>query len=446
MQRRSFRKLLSGSGVGAVLARGAGGAFAVKLASVAVGLASYLILTNLLGAKIFGDYVYALSWVTVILLLALGGFDTAALRFVPSYREQSQWSHLNGFLRRSGQLVIGSAVGCAALLAGVVWLLSPRLEPSLRQTFLLASPLVVVLAALNICASQLQGLKYVVKAKFPIEVVRPLLIALLVAGLAWCGPQRVSAAAAMGANLLATTAALAGAWLLLRRAIPVEARMAEPLFETAHWFRVAMTLLLLTAFFQVLSRTDVIMLGLLRETKSAGIYAMAALASQMVFLGLSAINVIAAPMISELYWHDRHVELRRLVRLAALGVVATAFPAIILLIVFGRPILRLFGPAFVTGYAALVILCCGQLINALAGSVGFLMTMTGHQKQAAVIVAVTATLNVALNLLLIPPYGMAGAAAATAVTTAAWNLAMLAYVWTVLRINPTIVPLEWLRR
>jgi O-antigen/teichoic acid export membrane protein len=173
---------------------------------------------------------------------------------------------------------------------------------------------------------------------------------------------------------------------------------------------------------------------------------MAALASQMVFLGLSAINVIAAPMISELYWHDRHAELRRLVRLAALGVVATAFPAVILLVVFGRPILRLFGPAFVTGYAALVILCCGQLINALAGSVGFLMTMTGHQKQAAVIVAVTATLNVALNLLLIPPYGMAGAAAATAVTTAAWNLAMLAYVWTVLRINPTLVPWEWLRR
>lgn len=446
MQRRGFRKLLSGKGVGAVLARGAGGAFAVKLASVAVGLASYLILTNLLGAEIFGDYIYALSWVTVLLLLALGGFDTAALRFVPSYRGQSQWPHLSGFLRRSRQLVIGSAVGCAALLAGVVWLLSGRLEPPLRQTFLLASPLVVVLAALNLCASQLQGLKHVVKAKFPIEVGRPLLLALLVAGMAWCCPQRVSAAAAMGANLLATAAALAGAWLLLRRALPVEVRMAEPLFETAHWFRVAMTLLLLTAFFQVLSRTDVIMLGLLLDTKSAGIYAMAALASQMVFLGLSAINVIAAPMISELYWHDRHEELRRLVRLAALGVVATAFPAIILLVVFGRPILRLFGPAFDTGYAALVILCCGQLINALAGSVGFLMTMTGHQKQAAVIVAVTATLNVALNLLLIPPYGMVGAAAATAVTTAAWNLAMLAYVWTVLRINPTIVPWEWLRR
>lgn len=446
MQRSRLRELLSGTGVGAVLARGAGGAFAVKLAAAAVGLVSYLILTNLLGAKAFGDYVYVLSWVTVIRLLALGGFDTAALRFVASYRDQGQWSHLRGFLRRSSQLVVGAAIACAVVLAGVIWLLSGQLEQPLRHAFLLACPLLVALAALGLYAAQLQGLKNVVKAKLPVDVGRPLMIGLFVGGLAWCCPQRLSAPSAMGMNLLATSVALAAAWLLLHRALPLEAKLAEPLFETLHWLRVAMTLLLLTAFFQVLSRTDVIMLGLLVDTESAGIYAVAALAAQMVFIGLGAINVIAAPMIAELYWHDRHTELRRLVRLAAIGVVVTAFPAILLLVVFGRPILRLFGPGFGTGYAPLVVLCCGQLINALAGSVGFLMTMTGHQQQAAVIVAVTATLNVVLNLLLIPSYGMVGAAAATAVTTAVWNLAMLVYVWRVLRINPTIVPLERLRR
>ena len=62
------------------------------------------------------------------------------------------------------------------------------------------------------------------------------------------------------------------------------------------------------------------------------------------------------------------------------------------------------------------------------------------------IVAVTAALNVALNLLLIPSYGMAGAAAATAVTTAVWNLAMLVYGWRVLHINPTMIPLHRSRR
>jgi O-antigen/teichoic acid export membrane protein len=145
-------------------------------------------------------------------------------------------------------------------------------------------------------------------------------------------------------------------------------------------------------------------------------------------------------MISELYWRGSHAELQRLVRLAAFGVLATAIPALVVLVILGSFVLRLFGPNFDAGYAALVTLCCGQLVNALAGSVGLLMSMTGHQKEAAGIVAVAAVLNVVLNLALIPRFGMVGAAVATATTTALWNLAMLAYVWKNLGVNPTILP------
>ena len=228
--------------------------------------------------------------------------------------------------------------------------------------------------------------------------------------------------------------------------LPVAARVATARYETRHWTRVALALLLFTALFQVLARTDVVMLGVLLDTRAAGIYAIAAQASQLVFLGLSAVNTIAAPMISALYWQHRHDELQRVVRLAAIGILLTAVPALLVLVVFGRPILRLFGALFDRGYAALVILCAGQLIHALSGSVGFLMSMTGHQKQAAGIVGMAVVLNVVLNFLLIPPLGMVGAAVASATATAAWNLVMLVYVWRHLRINPTVVPLEMLSK
>jgi O-antigen/teichoic acid export membrane protein len=325
-------------------------------------------------------------------------------------------------------------------LAAVIWLLGGRMEAALRQTFLLGPPLLVVLAGLYVCAFQLQGLKQVVKSRLPPEVGRPLLVAGLVGVLHLLAPQHVSAFSALALNLFATAVTLLISMVLLRRALPPEVRTARAAYDTRHWTRVAMALLLLTAFFQVLSRTDVIMLGILANTKAAGIYAIAALVSQLVFLGLSAINVIAAPMISELYWRGSHAELQRLVRLAAIGVLATSIPALVVLVVFGGLALRLFGPTFGAGYAALVILCGGQLVNALAGSVGLLMSMTGHQKEAAGIVAVAAILNVALNLVLIPWFGMEGAAVATATTTALWNLAMLVYVWRHLGINPTILP------
>jgi O-antigen/teichoic acid export membrane protein len=66
------------------------------------------------------------------------------------------------------------------------------------------------------------------------------------------------------------------------------------------------------------------------------------------------------------------------------------------------------------------------------------MTMTGHQIQAAKILALTIVVNLVLNAFLIPAAGIIGAAIATTIATALWNFMMLAYVWRRLNYNPTI--------
>ena len=101
--------------------------------------------------------------------------------------------------------------------------------------------------------------------------------------------------------------------------------------------------------------------------------------------------------------------------------------------------LGLFGPEFTRGYWALAILTVGQLVNASVGSVGFLMSMTGHQREAARVFAGAAVLNVVLNASLIPLWGINGAAIATATTTIIWNVALALYVWRRLGVRATIV-------
>jgi O-antigen/teichoic acid export membrane protein len=116
----------------------------------------------------------------------------------------------------------------------------------------------------------------------------------------------------------------------------------------------------------------------------------------------------------------------------------------VIIVLFGKTILGLFGPGFIIAYVPLVILLTGQTINAMSGSVGFLMTMTGYEKQAAWIIGTGATANIALNAVLIPLFGILGAARilgaaiATASTTALWNVAMLIFVRKRLGIDPTI--------
>ena len=113
-------------------------------------------------------------------------------------------------------------------------------------------------------------------------------------------------------------------------------------------------------------------------------------------------------------------------------------PAAMLLIAFGDRLLAVFGAEFTRARTALTILVLGQIANVAAGHVGVLMTMTGHEKRVAATVSAAAGCNVILNFLLIPRFGIEGAAAATAISLILWNAFTLCWVIKHLRINPTI--------
>jgi len=109
----------------------------------------------------------------------------------------------------------------------------------------------------------------------------------------------------------------------------------------------------------------------------------------------------------------------------------------LILILFGDFALRLFGAEFSVGYPALAILLCGQLIHAFCGPTGHMMAMTGLQDIYAKVITYSLFLNLGLNLVLIPKIGMLGAAIASAVSLASWNLALAVYVYSKTRFNTT---------
>jgi O-antigen/teichoic acid export membrane protein len=412
---------------------------AVRMASAAAVLGSQLAIANLLGIEAFGDYAYALSWVAVLAILSQFGQDSASLRFVASYTAQSQWPLLRGFLRSSTACVFVVASASAVGMAAVVWASKSAVRPELFMALLVGAGLVVALALAHLKSFQLQGLKRIVSARGPLDMLRPLLTAGGIAAV-WSIRGNAASLAAEGVaiNLSGTIIVLILTEALLRRALPHDARQATVEYERGEWLRVGIALLLLSGLAQVLSRSDVVMLGIMVSTEQAGVYAVAALLSQGVFLGLSAVNVFAAPTISALHAARRDDELRRFVRHCAWASFGIAVPIGGVLVLAGPWILSLFGEGFADGYWPLVVLCIGQFVNAASGSVGFLLTMTGHQNQAARIMAMTAVANLALNFALIPLLGMVGAAIATASTTALWNVSMLVYARRRIGINASI--------
>jgi O-antigen/teichoic acid export membrane protein len=97
--------------------------------------------------------------------------------------------------------------------------------------------------------------------------------------------------------------------------------------------------------------------------------------------------------------------------------------------VLGKPVLSLlFGEQFTRAYPAVILLALGQFVNSISGSTGIFLNMTGHERALQNIMLAAAGLNIALALVLIPRFGVEGAAFASMLTTVSWNVVALVYI------------------
>jgi O-antigen/teichoic acid export membrane protein len=109
------------------------------------------------------------------------------------------------------------------------------------------------------------------------------------------------------------------------------------------------------------------------------------------------------------------------------------------LFVLADPLLAWFGAGYNAGVPALRILVVSQVLAASAGSQLYVMTMTGHERDAAVLLACCAVVNAGASAVLVHMFGLTGAAIGTAVSLVVWNLAMALFLWRRLNLLPGVL-------
>jgi len=142
---------------------------------------------------------------------------------------------------------------------------------------------------------------------------------------------------------------------------------------------------------------------------------------------LIAVNSISAPKFAALHAQNDGQALGRLASNSARLTALLASPVLLVFLVFPGRVLWVFGPEFVAGATVLSILAAGQFVNAATESVGYLLIMTGHERLERTLAAGFFFVNIALNLALIPPLGMVGAATSTALSLGSRNLVAYAF-------------------
>lgn len=168
--------------------------------------------------------------------------------------------------------------------------------------------------------------------------------------------------------------------------------------------------------------TDTIMLGIMSGSVELGVYSVAMRVAPLVSIAMISLNNIAGPQIAAFYGKRDMEGMRRSIQRAAKYSFWSAVPVFAVLIIFPSFILGLFGSEFHAATLALRLLLIGQLISTATGPVGQALQMTGKQKSFQYLALVSMILNIILNALLIPRYGINGAAFASMCSIAAGNI------------------------
>jgi O-antigen/teichoic acid export membrane protein len=416
--RGSSASLLSSGELARLIVRGGASSLFISVAGAALSLGVHLTLARILGAVEYGQYVYALAWMNVLVLVAKFELDTASVRFVGAYTATEQWSFLRGFLRRSSEIVGGLSIAIGAASAVAALALMDRIGRGTALSFVAASLLLPVAAMGQLKASAMQGLKLVARAQAPSMVIRPIVFVLGVVAVRFAFDRSVTAPVAILLQLGATTVALVLTIHFLRVVIPEPVRQAREAFDTRYWLKTAAGLLVISGGQIILStNSDVLVVGSLLGAEPAGRYGAASQLAAAVSFGVSAVSFIALPVVADLYAKQAFVKLQGLIsHVARLGL-ALSVPVLLVLIVAAKPVLRAFGPSFADASGLLILLGFDQLVGAIFGIAGFLLVMTGHQVMAARVIIACAVLNLALTFTLTPLLGIMGAGLATTITT-----------------------------
>ncbi len=427
------RSLFPGDRDVGVVLRGAGLVLTIQVVNLGLGFLSYVFFARWLGSFEFGIYSYCIGWVTVLSAVAQMGLRTAALRFVPGYLAKEDYSHLAGFLRFARIVVLGTGVMIA--LGGVIFVLAGDwLAGHYRVPLSIALVTAPLLALILVNSGVARGFGRVAVAFVPRTAARTLplpVVAVLVLGLG----LDLDAASVLLIFVVCALGSLVVQHRRITTGLPEAVRAAPRSHEGGLWLRVAFPLGLIAGCNTVLGQTGLLMIGVFLGPDQVGVYSAAVRTAMLVSLVLFSVNALAGPRIAYLHAQGRLEDLQALVSDVSLWFFWPSLVAVLFLVFFGDRVLGLFGPGFAAAHGALAVLAFGQLLNAATGPVGLLLNLTGHQNVSFWVYLSFAVAGVVLNAALIPPFGIMGAAVATAATIGSLNLALVAVARRRLGIN-----------
>lgn len=399
----------------------------LKVVGMALGYLVMFYITNYYGDEAWGIYSLCFTILSIAIVVPKFGFDVSLVRIITELNISSDKKSIN--------LVIVKALIISSLLAflsiGVIlfskgFITSSVLKDGLSEDqILIVSYAILPMVFLVIFCSVFQALKKIsLFILFQTVLLNLIFLVLLVINKYYEFTSQVFLlyVYAIALNLLLSIVVFLISFLLKKDS---RHNLTSKIIGYKEIINVSTPMLLSGSFALFMGWSDILMLSYFKTTTDVGIYSASLKIASIAGITLIAINSIATPKFVEHYTKRDFNGLSKVVRNSTKMIFFTTTPVLIVLVLFPKTILGLLGSSFTIASITLIILCFSRFINAISGSVGYIMQMTDQQKTYQNIIFIAFLINLVLNYFLIPVYSYTGAAIASSVAMIFWNLALV---------------------
>ncbi|MFJ8085451.1 oligosaccharide flippase family protein [Streptomyces sp. NPDC096205] len=387
----------------------AGSATNAVLAFVFVGL-----ITRALGAQGAGAVFTGVALFTILSHTCKLGADTGLVRFVSRDIAVGGGRSVGGLLRAAlvPAVVASTAAALPLLLCpAVATTLLPHLRPADAITLVRLFGLFLPLATVGlVLLGANQGHGTVVPFVGVEQIGKPVLRLLIAVPVAVYAPGMLPMAAAW---LLPALAGTVAAWLALRHCRAARGTTYPAVRGAVPWrafWSFAAPRAVSSVFDFSAVWVGVILLSALATSADAGVYtAIGRVVTAGTLLQL-AVRLAVAPQISRLLAVEQIAEARHLHRVSTCWVVLFSWPLFAVVAGFPGTVLSVFGPEFVQGAPALVVLCGASMVNVAVGNAQTVLLMSGRSSWHLAVTGAAFAVQLTIGLLTVPRWGVLGAA------------------------------------
>lgn len=388
-------------------------AFSIRIISAALAFISQIILARSMGDFEYGIFVFV--WVFIIIAgnLSCLGFHTVVIRFVPEYNAHNDQNRIRGLTitARIFALILATIIG--AIGVGIVVIFENKIPDYYLVPIVLGICALPMIALGDVLDGTSRANSWPIIALSPTYIIRPSLIIIFVLGSILFDMQPTAKVALLAA-LLASYITTLGQFIVVTRKLRARYAPGERHWDFKKWVVVALPIFIIEGFYYLLTNADVIIVGFYLAPENVAVYFAAAKTMALVHFIYFAVKAGAAPKFAAMVAENKLIELNNFAKQTARW---TLIPTLVIggiVLLLGRFLLSMFGESFEAGHSVMIILFFGILAKSLIGPGETLLTMAGRQTVCMLVYAGALAANLTLNIILIPIYGIEGAAVATA--------------------------------